>query len=44
MGTKVGVCFWVDNDSIGMLGFYFQTVSQVKADFIKARSEIETRG
>jgi len=37
----LAVCIWSDRGSFGIVGFYYKKVSQVKADFLKARSAVE---
>ena len=43
LGIQVATCVWGDNDSLGVVMFFFKSVDQVKADFITARGQIETK-
>ncbi|MEV1287075.1 hypothetical protein [Micromonospora sp. NPDC049679] len=42
-GIKLGVCVWADRGSLGVVGVYFKTAEEAKADFLKIRSEVEQR-
>lgn len=42
-GIDVAICMWVDGDSYGMVFFFFEKTSKIKAAFLQARSQIEIR-
>lgn len=40
-GITIAVCLWADQETYGVLGFYYRTSATVKSDFVKARAAIE---
>ncbi|MFU8871397.1 hypothetical protein [Micromonospora sp. SL4-19] len=43
-GLKMGVCFWTDRGSFGMIAMYFKPVSALQSEFVAMRGEIEKKG
>jgi hypothetical protein len=41
---RMTVCMWADTGSLGMITWYFKSVSQVKGEFAKLRGQIEKVG
>jgi hypothetical protein len=39
--VKMAVCVWTDNDSFGMIAWFFQSANKVKGEFAKLRGQIE---
>jgi len=42
-GTKMALCTWADNGSLGMLIWYDKSVAKAKAEFPKLRAQIEKK-
>jgi flagellar basal body-associated protein FliL len=42
--VKIGLCLWADHGSVGVVGLYFKSAAEAKAEFVKIRGEVETRG
>jgi hypothetical protein len=41
--VDLATCGWADDVSVGIVMFYFSTVSKVKGEFITVREAIETK-
>ena len=39
----MAICSWADDGSLGMMIFFFQSVSKTKAEFVKLRGQIEKK-
>jgi hypothetical protein len=42
-GIDMAICSWADDGSLGMLIWYFKSVSKAKAEFPKLRAQIEKK-
>jgi hypothetical protein len=42
-GVDMAICSWADDGSVGMMIWYFKTVTKAKAEFPKLRGEIEKK-
>lgn len=42
-GVPIGLCFWADHGSIGMVGIYFKTSAQAKSEFVQIRGQVEQK-
>lgn len=42
-GVPMAICAWADSGSLGMVVWYFKTVSEVKAELITVRGQIEQK-
>lgn len=40
-GITIAVCLWADQETYGVLGFYYRTSASVTSDFVKARAAVE---
>jgi hypothetical protein len=43
-GTQIGWCTWVDNGSLGTVGFFYKTVKEASAELVAIRNVVEKRG
>lgn len=43
-GIDMAICSWADDGSLGMVMWYFKSVSKAKAEFPKLRAQIEKKG
>ncbi|HEY6596258.1 MAG TPA: hypothetical protein VI011_19470 [Asanoa sp.] len=43
-GTQIGWCTWVDNGSLGTVGFFYKTVKEASAELVSIRNVVEKRG
>jgi hypothetical protein len=41
---NMAICVWADNGSLGMMIWYFKSVSKAKAEFPKLRAQVESKG
>jgi hypothetical protein len=42
-GAPVGLCVWADKGSVGVIGVFFKTGDQAKAELVKIRGEVTKR-
>jgi hypothetical protein len=42
-GVDMAICSWADDGSLGMMIWYFKSVSKAKAEFPKLRAQVETK-
>jgi hypothetical protein len=42
-GVDMAICSWADDGSLGMMIWYFKSVSKAKAEFPKLRAAVETK-
>jgi hypothetical protein len=43
-GVDMAICSWADDGSLGMMIWYFKSVSKAKAEFPKLRAQVESKG